>query len=491
MEAETTAAAAAATTTAITTTTATTIVTSNTTTYSLKQQQQRDIIEVGEQFYVTWRNGDIQAGEVIEKRRLKKSTHKQLDMIGSNNNNNNNNNMENNNTEILSLEDYEYYIHFPQFDRRLDEWVTIDRIDLESTVLSDAFDQHQKNKHKHHHSHHHHSQQHHLLQLHQQQPKRSKSETDINDPQQTKKEEKEMMLVTLEKEHEEMTKVKNIQSIVLGKFEIETWYFAPYPEDYCGEDVLYVCEFCLKYMKKRATLRRHYEKCPMRTPPGQLIYNKEGLSMYEVDGKNHKIYCQNLCLLSKLFLDHKTLYYDVDPFLFYVLCEVDINGSHIVGYFSKEKHSQENYNLACILTFPPYQRKGYGKFLISISYELSKRENATGSPEKPLSDLGKISYRSYWAFVVLTYLNQSQAEKDNITIADIARHTGIRTEDILSTLHTLNLIKYWKGQHVISISAPVIQSHLAQAKEINLCDPAYLQWSPPDKNAGAVQLSKK
>ena len=25
----------------------------------------------------------------------------------------------------------------------------------------------------------------------------------------------------------------------------------------------------------------------------------------------------------RLFLDHKTLYYDVDPFLFYVLCEYD------------------------------------------------------------------------------------------------------------------------------------------------------------------------
>ncbi len=41
----------------------------------------------------------------------------------------------------------------------------------------------------------------------------------------------------------------------------------------------------------------------------------------QVDGKKGKVYCQNLCLLSKLFLDHKTLYYDVDPFLFYVLCE--------------------------------------------------------------------------------------------------------------------------------------------------------------------------
>jgi histone acetyltransferase MYST1 len=44
--------------------------------------------------------------------------------------------------------------------------------------------------------------------------------------------------------------------------------------------------------------------------------------------------------LAKLFLDHKTLYYDVDPFYFYVITEVDDGGAHIVGYFSKEKHSE-------------------------------------------------------------------------------------------------------------------------------------------------------
>lgn len=36
-----------------------------------------------------------------------------------------------------------------------------------------------------------------------------------------------------------------------------------------------------------------------------------------------QIYCQNLCLLAKLFLDHKTLYYDVEPFLFYVLTGIE------------------------------------------------------------------------------------------------------------------------------------------------------------------------
>jgi histone acetyltransferase MYST1 len=50
---------------------------------------------------------------------------------------------------------------------------------------------------------------------------------------------------------------------------------------------------------------------------------------------------QNLCYHAKLFLDHKTLYYDVDLFLFYIVCEYDAYGFHIVGYFSKEKYSDQ------------------------------------------------------------------------------------------------------------------------------------------------------
>lgn len=238
--------------------------------------------------------------------------------------------------------------------------------------------------------------------------------------------------------------------------------------------------------KPKYYLKHCSGECPHRCPPGNEIYREGNISVYELDGKDHRVYCQNLCLLAKLFLDHKTLYYDVDPFYFYVITEVDEEGAHIVGYFSKEKVSAEEYNLACILTFPQYQKCGYGKFIISLSYELSKREGKPGSPEKPLSDLGKISYRSYWTHVLLTLFAEQRGD-ENVQIKDISLLTGIKTEDIISTLQSLNMIRFWKGQHVVFVMQDFLKKYMSEQKRgggkkkkklLRLCDGKYLSWIP-------------
>jgi MOZ/SAS family len=70
-----------------------------------------------------------------------------------------------------------------------------------------------------------------------------------------------------------------------------------------------------------------------------------------------------------MFLDHKSLFYDVEPFLFYVITNVEeqATSAKFVGYFSKEKNCPKNFNVSCIMTLPIRQRKGWGNLLIDFS----------------------------------------------------------------------------------------------------------------------------
>lgn len=286
------------------------------------------------------------------------------------------------------------------------------------------------------------------------------------------------------KEHEEVTKVKNIGAVELGKWIIETWYFSPYPKEVYPDgyaEMLYVCEFSFSFFRHKEELTRWTTtRIKRRSPPGNEIYRHEGLAMFEVDGAEDTMFCQNLCYFAKLFLDHKTLYFDVDPFLFYVLCEYDEFGYHPVGYFSKEKLSEVGYNLACILTFPPQQRKGYGRFLIAFSYALSKKEGKVGAPEKPLSDLGHVSYRSYWSATLVDELCNRSSSVDALSVMELSKTTSIMADDVIATLQYLGLIRS------VGASSYVLWADQAQLDKLKirypvkepLVDPDKLHWTP-------------
>ncbi len=286
----------------------------------------------------------------------------------------------------------------------------------------------------------------------------------------------------------ETARVRNISQIIMGKYIIEPWYFSPYPIELTEEDSIYICEYTLSFFGSKKQFERFRLKSTLRHPPGNEIYRDENVSFFEIDGRKQRVWCRNLCLLSKLFLDHKTLYYDVDPFLFYCMTVRDEMGHHLVGYFSKEKESAESYNVACILTLPQYQRHGFGKLLIAFSYELSKKEGKVGSPEKPLSDLGLLSYRAFWAETI-TNLVVENNEKGDITIEEISSATAMTTTDILHTLQTLNILKYYKGQHIICITEAVQeQFNKQQMKKKKKIDPDKLIWKPPVFTASQLRF---
>lgn len=287
-----------------------------------------------------------------------------------------------------------------------------------------------------------------------------------------------------------------IQKIQFREYVIDTWYSSPYPEEYSRLRILYICEHCLKYMRSPVSFERHQLKnCNLSNPhpPGVEIYRDEEnrVAVWEVDGRKNIEYCQNLCLLAKLFLNSKTLYYDVEPFTFYVLTELDEklpSMYHFVGYFSKEKLNNSDYNVSCILTLPIYQRKGYGNFLIDFSYLLSRHEFKFGTPEKPLSDLGLLSYRNYWKITVaqtlkLIYEKYIKAGQNIVLSLDIlSKLTGMIPSDIVVGLEQLEgLIKNPEtGEYVIALNLPKINEVVDKFELKNYVKirPELLLWKP-------------
>ena len=86
------------------------------------------------------------------------------------------------------------------------------------------------------------------------------------------------------KEHEEVTKVKNVATLELGQYQMDTWYFSPLPKEYLPGgmiDVLYVDEFSLNFFTRKIELQRYQRrelKKGRRHPPGNEIYRCGNLS---------------------------------------------------------------------------------------------------------------------------------------------------------------------------------------------------------------------
>ena len=99
---------------------------------------------------------------------------------------------------------------------------------------------------------------------------------------------------------------------------------------------------------------------------------------------------------------------------------------------------------------------------LPAGYLLSKHEGQPGSPEKPLSDLGRLSYMAYWRSVVLECLHEVRDRQ--ITIRQLSKLTGICPQDITTTLHSLNMLEQRgdrseTGPGTTSETHHIIQSH--------------------------------
>jgi hypothetical protein len=57
--------------------------------------------------------------------------------------------------------------------------------------------------------------------------------------------------------------------------------------------------------------------------------------------------------------------------------------------------------------------------MFNLGYELTKLEKKTGSPEKPLSALGQMTYKSYWHSTIITKLEEYRRLQIQATLTQL------------------------------------------------------------------------
>lgn len=329
----------------------------------------------------------------------------------------------------------------------------------------------------------------------------------------------------------------NIERVVLGNYEFDTWYgnaayFNPLgPHSILGYDLsnkivtvagqkskkkiieqltesesvktnndslwldkLYVCQYCFKYTDKQHHLAHHQTVCPLNTrypSMGKLLYRDDESPYFitHVRGFKHQLFCQTLSLFGKLFLEDKSVYYNVDAFDYYLVYGLDQGQDESVshekflpmGFFSKEVLSWDNdNNLACICIFPPFQRRHLGSLLIEFLYALARVTPGQfrSGPEFPLSPFGKVSYLRYWSKKLAFILQQTLNMNEEFDLASIADTTGFRKEDILLTLEYMQILQDTAKDDVAlslgNLDRWCIENNVDPLQEKSMLNPNYL-----------------
>ena len=117
--------------------------------------------------------------------------------------------------------------------------------------------------------------------------------------------------------------------------------------------------------------------------------------------------------------------------------------------------------------------------MIAFSYELSKKEEKVGSPEKPMSDLGQQAYKPYWASTIVDFLLNQSPDSSSMSIMDISKQTSIMAEDIVFTLNQLGILKIINGVYFIAAEVGLLRT-LAKKYPVKkpVVDPSKLHWTP-------------
>lgn len=134
---------------------------------------------------------------------------------------------------------------------------------------------------------------------------------------------------------------------------------------------------------------------------------------------------------------------------------------------------------------------------------LTRKEQRLGTPEKPLSDLGFLTYRSYWKLAVFRALDADPS----CTLESICLRTGMKMDDVLYTLQDNRMLdvfynpasevgklpveylsskvapedqKPLPNDYRINFDADDIRAHLRKhdAKNYVRVDPSKLRWTP-------------